>query len=96
MIFLDHGLTITSYEGVRVAINYDSTNTKVLDRCNLLISERGIADSSISITPSNVATVPRGQPITITVSAPCDSNAIIPAWFFGGRTLTATTVMVKE
>ena len=26
MIFLDHGLTIASYEGVRVAINFDGTS----------------------------------------------------------------------
>jgi hypothetical protein len=96
MIFLDHGLTIASYEGVRVAINYDGTNAGVLTRCNQIISQREIADATVSINPANVASVPRGQAIEITVSAPCDSNMIIPPWFFGGRTLTASTTMVKE
>jgi hypothetical protein len=96
MIFLDHGLSITSYEGIRVAVAYDATNTSVLARCNQIINERGIDDASITITPANVATVPRGQPIAITVSAPCDANGLIPPWFYGGQSMSATTTMVKE
>jgi hypothetical protein len=96
MIFVDHSLTIASYEGVRVAINYDATNAGVLARCNQIISQRSVADATISINPANVANVPRGQAIQITVSAPCDSNMIIPPWFFGGKTLSASTTMVKE
>ncbi len=96
MIFLDHSLTITSYEGVRVAINYDATSASVTARCNEIINQRSVAGATVSINPSNVANVPKGQPIVVTVSAPCDSNMIIPPWFFGGRTLTASTTMVKE
>lgn len=96
MIFLDHSLTIASYEGVRVAINYDATNANVLARCNQIISQRSVADTTISVNPTNVANVPKGQAIVVTVTAPCDSNMIIPPWFFGGRTLSASTTMVKE
>ena len=79
MIFLNHSLTITGYEGVRVAINYDSTNADVMSRCNEIITERNVYDSNITLSVADVAEVPRGTPITITVSAPCDANAIIPA-----------------
>ena len=96
MIFLNHGLTIASYEGVRAAINYDAANSDVTARCNAIITQREIADASVSTSPSNVASVPRGEPITVTVSAPCDPNMLIPPWFYGGRTLVATTTMVKE
>lgn len=96
MIFLDHSLTIATYQGARVAINYDATNSKVLDRCNHLIEARGVNDASVTIDPSNVAMVPRGQPIRVTISAPCDSNSITSPWFFGGKTLSVTTTMIKE
>jgi Flp pilus assembly protein TadG len=96
MIFLDHGLTITSYEGVRVAIRYDGTNSQVLARCNEIITQRSIADATVTTNPANVANVDRGEPIAVTVTAPCDSNMIIPPWFYGGRTLSVTTTMVKE
>jgi len=96
MIFLDHSLTIASYEGVRTAINYDATNSAVNNRCNEIISEREVADANIAFNPANVANVSRGEQITITVSAPCDANAILPLWFYQGRTLTVSTTMVKE
>jgi TadE-like protein len=96
MIFLNHSLSIASYEGVRVAINYDSTTQDVEDRCEMLIDARNVDDGLITIEPANVANVDRGEQISVTVSAPCDSNAIIPPWFFGGQTLSSTTIMVKE
>lgn len=96
MIFLDHSLSIAAYEGARVAIAYDATSTKVHDRCDEMIEARDIEGATVSLTPANVATVPRGERVSVTVTAPCDSNMIIPAWFFGGRALSATTVMIKE
>jgi hypothetical protein len=96
MIFLDHGLTITSYEGVRVAINFDGTNSDVTARCNQIITQRQIADATVTTNPADVANVQRGDPVAVTVSAPCDSNSIVPPWFYGGKTLSVTTTMVKE
>jgi hypothetical protein len=96
MIFLDHGLTITSYEGTRVAINFDGTNADVLARCNQILTQREIADATVSLNPADVANVPRGQQIAVTVTAPCDPNMIVPPWFYGGQTLSTTTTMVKE
>jgi TadE-like protein len=96
MIFLDHSLTISSYEGVRAGINYDGTNADVLARCKQIIDQRSIKGAKISINPANVANVPRGEAIAVTVTAPCDANMIIPPWFYEGRTLRATMTMVKE
>lgn len=96
MIFLDHSLTIASYEGVRMAINYDGTNADVLARSNQILTDRGVHDGTVTISPANVANVDRGDRITITVSAPCNSNALLPPWFYGGKTLTCSTTMVKE
>ncbi len=96
MIFLSHSLSIASYEGVRVAINFDSTNTKVMDKCSEMINARNLNGGQIDLDPDNISAVARGTPITVTVSAPCDANALIPPWFFGGKTLSASTTMVKE
>ena len=96
MIFLDHGLTIASYEGVRVAINFDGTNADAEARCNEIITQREIAGASVSINPGDVSSLSRGEPVAVTVTAPCNDNAIIPPWFYGGRTLSVTTTMVKE
>jgi Flp pilus assembly protein TadG len=96
MIYLRHSLTIASYEAARVAIDFDGTSTAAEARCQEILDAREVEDADIDIEPDEVATVDRGQQISVTVSAPCDSNAIIPAWFYGGRTLSHTMTMVKE
>src|SRR5688500_18823920 len=42
MMFLDHGLTIASYEGVRVAINFDGNTAEAKARANEIINARSI------------------------------------------------------
>jgi hypothetical protein len=96
MIFLDHSLTIASYEGVRMAINYDGNNTDTLARVNQIVNNRGVEGATITLNPSDVSTVERGNRITVAVSAPCNSNALLPLWFYEGRTLSCSTTMVKE
>ncbi len=96
MIFLDQTLYVSGYEGVRAAIQQDATNADVLQRCNDILDARYVNGSSIEIEPADVADVASGQTITITVTAPCDSNAIMPSWFFGGKTLQTSSTMVKE
>lgn len=96
MVFLNHSLSIASYEAVRVAINFDSTNSDVIDRFDTLIDARNVAGAALAINPANVATTPRGTQISLTATAPCDQNALLPPWFFGGKTLSVTTTMVKE
>jgi Flp pilus assembly protein TadG len=96
MIYLRHSLTIASYEASRVAIDFDGTSTAARARCQEILDARAVVDADVDLEPDNVADVPRGQTIAITVSAPCDSNNIIPAWFYGGKTLSHTMTMVKE
>jgi Flp pilus assembly protein TadG len=96
MIFLDHSLTIASYEGVRAGINYDGTNADVIARCNSIINSRDIKGAQVTINPPDVSKVDRGQSIAVTVSAPCNLNMVIPPWFYDGQTLQATMTMIKE
>jgi TadE-like protein len=96
MIYLRHSLTIASYEGARVAIDFDGTSAAAVARCQEILDAREVVDADINIEPDEVANVDRGQQVAITVSAPCDSNNIIPAWFYGGKTLSHTMTMVKE
>lgn len=96
MIFLKHALTTASYEGVRAAIRYDATNADVDARCNEIITSHRVASADIAIDPADVTAVPRGQQVSITVSAPSEANSVLPPWFFGGMTITSTSTMVKE
>lgn len=96
MIFLQQTLKVASYEGTRVAIKFDAENSDVLERCNDMLGARGVASSSVTLSPPDVSQVPRGERITITVSAPCAANSFLPSWFFDDRSLVARCTMVKE
>lgn len=96
MIFLDHTLVISGYEAIRVAIQTDGTTTEARDRATALLTARNVQQPTITFTPANVANVDRGQPVSVEVTAPCDANAVIPPWFFGGRTLSSKITMIKE
>jgi Flp pilus assembly protein TadG len=96
MIYVDQTLAIASYEGVREAIRFDATNDEVEAQCEALLTARRVSGGAIEIDPPDVAQVPRGTEISITVSAPCGENSVLTAWFFDDKTLTETSKMVKE
>ncbi len=96
MIFLDHALHVSAYEGARVAVHKDATNSAVSSKSNYLLSVRRIQQATVQTEPENVAVVPRGQRITVSVSAPCNANSISPPWLYGQRTIHARCIMVKE
>ena len=96
MIFLRNSLSACSYEGIRVAIKDEATNGDVNKRCQAILDSRNISGTTITLDPSNVKLVDKGDPITVTVAATCDANSVMPPWFFGGRALASSSSMVKE
>lgn len=96
MIFLKQSLTVASYEGIRSAIEPNATATSIRAASNSVIADRRVNGANITITPSNFEDIPRGQYITVTVSAPAGANSVIPGSFFRGRTLSSQATMMKE
>lgn len=95
MIFLRQSLHVTAYEGVRLAIRNDTDTATVLSRCEQVLNERSVNDSTVTTTPADTSLAPRGTQISLQVSAPCDGNNVLPLQFFGGD-LSATATMIKE
>jgi Flp pilus assembly protein TadG len=96
MIFAKQALTAAAYEGARVAIGVDATPTEVEAACQHILTERGIVDSSITIDPIDPANAAVGSYITVSATAPSDSNSLLRGWYFGNRTLVGRSVMMKE
>lgn len=96
MIYLKQTLKLSSYEGVRKAIQYNGTNQSARDRCENILTARHIQQAQIEFTPSNVATVSPGTEISVTISAPCDVNSSLPLTIFANHEMSVTTKMVKE
>jgi len=95
-IFLDNSTLIVAYEGVREAIKPDATNALVEARCDEILTSRNIQSPVVTLNPADIGAANRGEKITITVSAPCDENSVLPSWFFAGRPVSSSVTMVKE
>ncbi len=96
MVFLKEALTMTAYEGSRVALTPGMTSADVTNACQQILTARNISSATISVVPNNLSTIPAGDPIAITVTAPCSANAVMPVWFYGGTSLNGAAVVMKE
>jgi hypothetical protein len=96
MIFLKQSVTVAAYESVRAALQPGAVASDVQSTCDGVLADRRIQGGKLTISPANFTQLTPGQYIQITVSAPADSNSVIPGSFFRGKTLSATATMMKE
>jgi len=96
MIFLKQSLTVAAYEGIRTALEERAVAADVLNASQQVLTDRQVQGGNITVQPNDFETLPPGDFIQVTVSAPADSNSVIPGSFFRGRTLSATATMMKE
>jgi hypothetical protein len=96
MIFLQQSLEIAAYEGARVAIVPETTTTDISDSASALLLARKVKSATITVSPTDFQNAPYGSFIRVSVSAPCNSNAVFPLAFYGSKTITATVDMMKE
>jgi Flp pilus assembly protein TadG len=96
MIFLKQSLTVASYESVRTALQPGAVAADVQATCDGVLADRRIQGGKLTISPANFTQLTPGEYIQVTVSAPADSNSVIPGSFFRGKTLSASATMMKE
>ncbi len=96
MIFVRQAMSASAYEGIRVAVTKDASTTAAEERCTEVLTGRQVHSANITFEPADVNAAAPGQPITLTITAPCDANSVMPPWFFGGRTMEVRATMVKE
>ena len=96
MIFLKQSLAISAYEGARTAILPSATAAQVRAASDQILSDRRIVGGTVTISPSNFASLSPGNFVDVTVTAPCGSNTVVPNRFYRGRTISATASMMIE
>lgn len=96
MVFLKESLTVAAYEGSRVALQPAATEADVAARCQEVLTERGVLGGTVQVTPSDIIATPAGDPVEVSVSAPCEANAVIPVWFYGGTIMSGSSTVMKE
>ena len=96
MIFLKQSLTVAAYEGIRVAVEHDATNTDVDTASNQVLTDRKVNGGTIVTVPADITTAAIGTYITVRVTAPCNSNSAMRGWFFNNYSIDGEATMMKE
>jgi Flp pilus assembly protein TadG len=95
-LFLKQSLTVAAYEGARTALADRTIPGSVQAAVNQVLTDRKVKGGTVTITPANIANLKPGDFVDITVSAPCNSNSVVPTTFYRGRTLQAKASMMIE
>ena len=95
LLFLKQTLVQAAYEGAKVAIvSGDAARAEAI--VEAVAAGRNLQDVQVEFTPSDIANLPAGETLTITVTAPGDSNSLIPFGPFKNQIVRASTAMVRE
>jgi Flp pilus assembly protein TadG len=95
-IYLKQIVTQSAYEGARVATTIGATEAEAAAFAQQVLDARGIDGAIIDINPNVDANTPSGTEVTVTVTAPSNSNAIAPLWYFADRLVQAQVVMMRN
>jgi Flp pilus assembly protein TadG len=96
MIFLQQSVTAAAYEATRTALAPGASTADVVKQGKQILSDRGVKQGALSVSPGNLAAASKGTWIRVTASAPFKKNSLLSGWLFSGRTLQASVEMVKE
>lgn len=95
-IYLKNSLRVVAYETVREAVKPAATGESASARGEEILAARNVQGAVITFDPPDLSTASGGDAITVTVTAPANSNTIMPDWFFSGHTIREQMVMTRE
>jgi Flp pilus assembly protein TadG len=95
-IYLKQIATQVAYEAARVASTPGCTDADARSVAEQILSARKVKDAQVVISPQVTAKTQSGTEIMVTVTAPSNSNAYAPLWYFRDAQLTARVVMVRN
>jgi Flp pilus assembly protein TadG len=95
-IYLKESLTICAFEGVRVGVRRRGTADMVNDRVQEVLAERQIVNASVTVLPTDFASLAALDPITVIVEAPANGNTAFNYGVMTGRTVAASVSFVRE
>ena len=95
LLFLQQTLIQAAYEGAKVAIVTGDAD-QVQAVVDAVAAGRNLEGVEVTLTPSDIANLPAGEVLTITITAPGDSNSLIPFGPFENQIVQANASMVRE
>lgn len=95
-IYLKQVVTQAAYEGARVATTIGATQADAAAFAQQVLDARSVKDTTIVISPAISATTTPGTEVTVTVTAPTNSNAFAPLWYFKNKQIQAKIIMIRN
>lgn len=96
LLFLRQALVQAAYEGAKIAIRSDGTNSAAENAIINVANGRNLQGVNVQFSEGDVSSTNPGTAISVTVTAPGDDNTFFPFGPFAGNNVTAVAVMVKE
>ena len=95
LLFLKQTLVQAAYEGAKVAIVSGDTE-KVEAVVEAVVAGRNLEGVQVEFTPSDIANLPPGEMLTVTITAPGDSNSLVPFGPFTNQIIGTSASMIRE
>ena len=96
MIFLRQALVQSAYETVKEVAKTNGSPELALQRGNEVLQFRNVENETVTFDPPNLEDLERGTEITVTVSAPGNTNSVMPFGPFRDREVSVSATMIKE
>ena len=98
IMMVSHTLNNAARAGARIAVLPGADNSNVLNAINAELSGCGLTADSYELTPSDVSTAYRDDPVTVTVRMNYESIGFVVGYFpmLNGIQLQGKVVMRKE
>ena len=96
MIFLRQALVQSAYETVKEVSKTNGNEALALQRGREVLEFRNVEDETVTFDPPNLDDVEQGTEITVTVSAPGNTNSVLPFGPFRDREVSVSATMIKE
>ncbi len=96
VLYLRQSLTIAAYECARLGVIPGMSLEALEFQCDSIVDGRNIRNVTLTVDPPDLSSLHYGDPLTVTVEAQADDNAILGTWFYRGRTLRETVVILGE
>jgi hypothetical protein len=96
LMFAKQAMVQSAYEAAMVSTKVNGTEAAAIDAAQRVARGRRINSLSLNFNPSNFESLPSGTIISVTASAPANSNRYISSNILRVNIVSATATMVKE
>lgn len=94
-IYLKQSLATAAYEAARAATASGGNEDDGRQKFDEVLGVRGVKNAAIAFSPPITSSILQGTPITVTVTAPSNSNSVGPQWYTRNATIRTAVVMPR-